>query len=258
MKSKFMTPISTFTALCFICTCFIYFVSYLGNTTLAAEIKSTSLDLNHSSKHQNKIPDKLPLGNSKQAIIVTTPTESSVNMVLNAYEKTGHTWHLKFTTNGVVGLKGISLNKKEGDLKTPEGIFGFLFEFGSAPSPGTKMEYRQTHPGDYWSSVPTQEEYNTWVTYNGDPEIRFGHGNYENLYTTSVYKYAAALDYDYGVNKVIGNGSAIFFHIESASGNGTAGCIAIPEAPLVQILKWMNPNKAPKIAIGTPAYFDTF
>ncbi|KHD35453.1 hypothetical protein NL50_13195 [Clostridium acetobutylicum] len=205
-----------------------------------------------------RLIDKLPLKDSGQAIIVETPNESSAAMKLFTYEKdNSNTWRLKLTTKGVVGVKGISLNKKEGDLKTPEGIFSFLFEFGSAPNPGTKMEYKRTHPGDYWSSSRTIKEYNTWVTYKGSPETRFGHGNYQNLYTTSSYKYAAAINYNYGTNKIIGNGSAVFFHIAPRNGGGTPGCVGIPETSLVQILKWMNPSKNPKIAIGTAKYLSS-
>ncbi|MCR3760489.1 L,D-transpeptidase family protein [Clostridium felsineum] len=213
--------------------------------------------------YSNKINfiNKLPLKNSSQAVIVETPSEASTIIKLKAYEKdNSNAWHLKFITNGVVGVKGISLNKKEGDLKTPEGIFSFLFEFGSAPSPGTKMEYRQIHNGDYWCSVPNAKEYNTLVTYKGksSPDSYFGHGNYQNLYTNKCYKYAAAINYNYGTNKTIGNGSAVFLHIQPPNGGGTPGCVGIPENTLVQILQWMNPSKNPRIVIGSTHYLSTF
>ena len=200
--------------------------------------------------------DSLPLKNCKQVIIVSIQNESDFKGRIDTYETgiTGSWKHLK-TYQCVVGQNGVSENRHEGEPVTPEGIYGFLFAFGSAENPGLKMEYRQTDPYDYWSSA-AEREYNTWVRYTGDApdEYFYGSGNYEALYSEPLYKYAAALDFNY-YNKVTGKGSAIFFHIAPYSGSGTGGCIALDENGLLQILKCMDPDKDPKICIGTSKYF---
>ena len=38
---------------------------------------------------------------------------------------------------------GITDNKKEGDRKTPSGIYGFDIAFGLAENPGTNIIYKQ-------------------------------------------------------------------------------------------------------------------
>lgn len=182
----------------------------------------------------------LPLGNSKQAIIVTVADVSDKNGTMKVYEKNKNKkWKQLWEYPCVVGILGVNDNRHEGDLTTPEGIYGFLFEFGSADNPGTKMEYRKTQPGDYWSAHKTQTEYNTWVHYDGDdPVERFGFDSYEDLYAEPLYKYAAALDFNYYEDsKVVGKGNAIFLHIAPPGGGGTGGCIALNEDGLVQILK---------------------
>lgn len=199
----------------------------------------------------------LPLSNSKQAIIVTVADVSDKDGTITVFEKTGNKkWKQLWTYPCVVGILGVNANRHEGDLTTPEGIYGFLFEFGSADNPGTKMEYRKTQPGDYWSALETQSEYNTWVHYDGDDPIeRFGFDRYEDLYAQPLYKYAAALDFNYYEDsKVVGKGNAIFLHIAPPGGGGTGGCIALSEEGLVQILKWMDPAREPKICIGTETY----
>ncbi len=198
----------------------------------------------------------LPLSNSGQAIIIKVVALSSVNGTCEVYEKDNSgTWELVWNYPCVVGLKGVSANRHEGDLTTPEGIYGFLYEFGSAANPGTKMEYKQTQPGDYWSSVNTIEEYNTWVHYIGDPIARFGGTDkFEDLFNEPLYKYAAALDFNYGPGKILGKGSGIFLHIARSSGSGTAGCIALNEYNLLKVLRWMDPSENPKICIGTETY----
>lgn len=198
--------------------------------------------------------DVLPLNGSSQAILILGGSTSSEYAKCEVYEKTGNQWSKKWTCNSVVGRNGMSANRHEGDKTSPMGIFGFIFEFGSAQNPGTKMEYRHTSSGDLWTSNPYNiNEYNTWIHYTGaDPNGRFY--DFEDLYATSVYKYAAAIDFNYGSGKVIGKGSAIFMHISPNSGRGTLGCVGLPEGTLVQILKWMDPTKRPKIIIGTEKY----
>lgn len=205
-----------------------------------------------------KLINRLNLNTSSQAILIEVQNNTDVHGVCSTFSKENGIWSKINSYPCVVGMRGVSADRHEGDYTTPEGIFGFLFEFGSAQNPGTKMEYRKTQPGDYWSSVRTGAEYNTWVHYDGDPVRRFGSTKYyEDLYNEPLYKYAAALDFNYYQPKVIGKGSAIFFHIAPSSGGGTAGCIAISKENLVTVLKWMDPSQNPKICIGTPDYLNS-
>ena len=46
-----------------------------------------------------------------------------------------------------------------------------------------------------------------------------------------------------------GAGSAFFLHV--AVGAPTAGCVSIPAAQLVRVLRWLAPQDHPRILIGT-------
>lgn len=226
-----------------------------ASTTKAAGSKaSASTTVPAKSASVPALIDVLPLNGSSQAILILGSSTSSEYAKCEVYAKTGSLWSKKWTCNSVVGRNGMSVNRHEGDKTSPMGIFGFIFEFGSAANPGTDMEYRHTSPGDLWTSNPYNiNEYNTWIHYTGaDPKGRFY--DFEDLYATSVYKYAAAIDFNYGSGKVIGKGSAIFMHISPNSGRGTLGCVGLPEGTLVQVLRWMDPTKKPKIVIGTEKY----
>jgi len=50
---------------------------------------------------------------------------------------------------------------------------------------------------------------------------------------------------------VPGRGSAMFLHVRNE--NPTSGCVAIDLDRLVEIMRWLDPAKAPKIATGTDA-----
>lgn len=237
----------------------LFFTAFWSMSILVvgAQVTSSKTSMSKSKLIKSQpLINTLPLDNSRQAIVVTVSNNSSRNGIIKVYEKNkDKTWKNLWTYTCIVGKSGVSANRHEGDMTTPEGIYGFLFEFGSANNPGTKMKYIKTKQGDYWSSLPTKSEYNTWVHYDGkNPNKRFGFGKYEDLYAISRYKYAAALDFNYNKNKIIGKGSAIFLHIAPYGIKGTEGRIALKESELVKLLKWMDPSKKPKICIGTESY----
>jgi L,D-peptidoglycan transpeptidase YkuD (ErfK/YbiS/YcfS/YnhG family) len=47
---------------------------------------------------------------------------------------------------------------------------------------------------------------------------------------------------------VRGRGSAIFLHV--STGHPTAGCISLPEAELIHVLRWLRPAAKPLIQIS--------
>lgn len=54
---------------------------------------------------------------------------------------------------------------------------------------------------------------------------------------------------DYNRAPVVqGAGSAFFLHV--AVGEPTQGCVAVPRADLVSILRWLTPSAHPRILIG--------
>lgn len=54
-------------------------------------------------------------------------------------------------------------------------------------------------------------------------------------------------------------GSGIFLHEFSTSGgNATAGCVAVPHANLVAILRWLNPALSRRIVISPYANLDRY
>jgi L,D-peptidoglycan transpeptidase YkuD (ErfK/YbiS/YcfS/YnhG family) len=57
---------------------------------------------------------------------------------------------------------------------------------------------------------------------------------------------------DYNTNPIVpGKGSGIFLH--ASTGRPTLGCVSLPLARLITVLRWLRPASAPLIAIGTLA-----
>jgi L,D-peptidoglycan transpeptidase YkuD (ErfK/YbiS/YcfS/YnhG family) len=101
------------------------------------------------------------------------------------------------------------------------------------------------HDLDYWVTDSSSSFYNTWQS--GPPAGRWDSA--EALWTlTQAYHHAVVIDYNRDPI-VPGRGSAMFLHVRNE--NPTSGCVAIDLDRLVEIMRWLDPAKVPKIAIGT-------
>lgn len=132
-------------------------------------------------------------------------------------------WFEQFSIDGDNGSKGISYDKREGDLKTPAGLYSLSFAFGIKSDPGALLSYRKITENDYWIADVNSPNYNTWVNSEGVPEA----SDFEHLIEHNP-SYTYALNIDYNVQRTPGLGSAIFLHCYNGKGR-TTGCIAISE-----------------------------
>ncbi len=107
------------------------------------------------------------IGKSRQILLVTTDTvffftEQKIYVV----EKYADKWVLVFEPfNAVIGKNGFAQpgEKREGDGKTPSGIFPLKMTFGYDESIKTKMPYRQALADDLWIDDVNADDYNCWV-----------------------------------------------------------------------------------------------
>ena len=187
-------------------------------------------------------------GDSQQAILVTSGSTSSSKAVLAAYEKTNGKW-LKVLPDmkAFIGKNGFKKAKYEGDGCSPMGVFTIDTLFGWGPDPGFRLPYKPVTADDYWVSSDKKELYNVWINKKNGPDKSWT--IYERL-KISEYKYAAIINYNNGPDRIPGNGSAIFLH-KAGSKAYTSGCTAVAEADLLNVLKWLKPDKEPVIIQGT-------
>jgi L,D-peptidoglycan transpeptidase YkuD (ErfK/YbiS/YcfS/YnhG family) len=79
------------------------------------------------------------------------------------------------------------------------------------------------------------------------PWRRVGGGSEALWRIAPQYRYFAVVDYN--THPVVaGRGSAIFLH---GAVGATAGCVSLPEARLVRLLRWLRPAAEPAIHLGT-------
>lgn len=203
------------------------------------------------------------LKDSSQAMVVTAPDWNSVDGSLQRYEKIDGHWEQVGTNVAVVvGKNGIAWDgtldialpgappvKKEGDGRSPAGVFAIGEGFGFAPSaPDLKLPYRPLT--DYIECVDdaSSESYNQVVDRDEIPHPDWNSS--EKMRTVDAYKEGAVVNYN--DQQVPGAGSCIFMHIWKGPGHGTAGCTAMDEGKLQEMLNWLDPSKKP-VLIQLPA-----
>ena len=68
--------------------------------------------------------------------------------------------------------------------------------------------------------------------------------------SASPRAYAHLAVIEYNMHPVVpGRGSGIFLHVQI--GNATSGCVSLRRPALVYVLRWLDLDSAPQIAIGT-------
>ena len=172
-------------------------------------------------------------------IVVDVRNPESSQASVTYYEKKEN-WETVFSVPGLVGKAGIAdpSEKKEGDKKTPAGIYGFSMAFGILEDPGSRMGYHLVKTGDVWVDDAGSVYYNRLA--NGR-EVEEDWSSAENLAAMAPwYDYALALDYN--EEQIPGKGSAIFLHCMKEGDTYTSGCISIPEESMALVLRNVDEN----------------
>lgn len=176
-----------------------------------------------------------------QQLIVVQSSGTDADVFL--FEHTESGWSESLCTSGVVGKYGVSQKSREGEPYTPKGLFALGIAFGTEFLDDLRISYRQITQNSYWVDDPESEFYNQWVESN---DIRWNSAEHLIDYP-SAYHYGISIEYNR--NPVIPYaGSAIFLHCRT--GAYTAGCVAIPEADMLNILYRLDSTKHPMILIN--------
>ncbi len=188
-------------------------------------------------------------GGARQVVVVTAARYGATTATATAYERRGDGWATALGPwPANVGTRGLAPpgEKREGDGRTPSGVYGFDFLFGVAPDPGVRFPYRRvTDRSIVWDDDPASPRYNTWV----DLDMADAGVEPEPMYVSPAYDHGAVIAYN--TDRTPGLGSAIFLHV--STGGPTAGCVSLPSFRLVEILRWLDPSQGPRIVLGVEA-----
>lgn len=148
------------------------------------------------------------------------------------------------------GLKGPA--KREGDGRSPAGVFAIGTAFGAAPKLETRLAYRPLDGDDWCIDVATSPLYNRIVS-SRDAGAEAVAGSTEpmrrDLLENPDGQYAIGFVIDHNPRCSAGLGSCIFAHVQAGPDVPTAGCTAVAEADLRRLLAWLDADARPAFVL---------
>lgn len=156
--------------------------------------------------------------------------------------KNGTLIHNKKRYKCALGKNGIAKRKKEGDKKTPAGLFSLgkvYYRKDKIRSLKTNLKKIVIKKKMAWCDDPNNKFYNKLTFTNDKSKEKLFRK--DNLYNIIVV-------INYNIKPIIKNkGSAIFIHLARKNYTGTMGCIGLKKKDLLDILKTVKKRTKIKI-----------
>ena len=158
---------------------------------------------------------------------------------MTIYLKNKHTLEIdEFKFRCCIGKKGLSIKKKEGDMKTPKGEFqieNLYFRKDRIDKPETSLKCIEIKNNMQWcDDINFPKKYNKLIKtkkkIKGEKLKRVNH------------QYDLFIPIKYNFDKpILGKGSCIFIHL-TKNYKPTAGCIALKKNNFLILLKLIKKN----------------
>jgi D-alanyl-D-alanine dipeptidase len=208
------------------------------------------------------------LSSATQLVVVTTPGWDSTTGEFRRYSrdnpsaawrqhgaavpivvgKTGLAWGVGFDSDAVAGEP----HKREGDGRSPAGIFPIDTTFGFAPADSMRrahLPYVALTSNSECVDDTASVHYNTIVDRGGVPSVDWQSS--EKMRKVAQYQLGAIIGYN-AAPPVKARGSCIFFHIWNGPRSTTVGCTALDSTELARLIEWLD-RKAQPVVVQVPA-----
>lgn len=207
----------------------------------------------------------LPWQDATQMIAVVTPDWDATEGTLQRFERHGNDWHAVAEPVAIsVGRSGAAWGlglhpaqaegpqKREGDGRSPAGVFALGDAFGYATSAETSLPYQAMQASSYCIDVPASPLYNRIVD-SGTVGKDAVEGSTEpmrlDLHNNGDPRYRQGWVILHNPENVAGAGSCIFAHLWREPGEATAGCTAMESTSMQAALAWLKPEANPAFVL---------
>jgi L,D-peptidoglycan transpeptidase YkuD (ErfK/YbiS/YcfS/YnhG family) len=202
-----------------------------------------------------------PLDGARQLVLVVTPAWDSTSGTLRRFARddAGGAWRaVGVAVPIVVGRTGVAWDdsqarplagepvKREGDGRSPAGAFALDTAFGfniRQIVPWVRLPYVQLRTSTECVDDSRSVHYNTIV--NRDSVSRVDWGSSERM--REIDQYAFGVHVAYNAPPKPSRGSCIFLHIWAGPRSVTAGCTAMEESALRELMGWVDPSRRPML-----------
>lgn len=202
-----------------------------------------------------------PWSDARQMVLVTVPDWDSDRGLLRTYVRDGAGWKeagLAYAvTIGRAGAAwGIGLHpaqhdgpiKREGDGRSPSGIFSIGEAFGYAATTRTALPYVAMQATDYCIDVDASPLYNRIVDTREVGEAAAA-GSTEpmrrDLHANGDKRYRLGFVIQHNLAATPAAGSCIFAHLWKSPDTATSGCTAMDDVSMQALLAWLRPADRP-------------
>lgn len=202
-----------------------------------------------------------PWRDARQLVLVITSDWEARSGQLRTYRKTAGGWRpVAAPAPVMIGRSGsawgIGLHppqhdgpaKQEGDGRAPAGVFAIGTAFGYAGSAGTALPYAAMRRSDWCIDVSDSPLYNLIVdadTVGWDRVSGSSEPMRRDLHVDGDQRYRLGFVINHNPGNAPGAGSCIFAHLWKAPDETTAGCTAMAESAMRELLAWLAPRQHP-------------
>lgn len=173
---------------------------------------------------------------SSEVVEVVGAGADSPNSTVVLYQLTADGWEAGARWPAHNALHGWTKRKRQGDLRSPIGVFGLTDAGGRDADPGSKLPYFRS------------------------AEFAIGGRGFEGEPLAGAFDYVIAINYNRktGVSPLddtypLGweKGTGIWIHVDH--GGPTHGCVSIPRPDMVTLLGALDPARHPVVVMGDRA-----
>jgi L,D-peptidoglycan transpeptidase YkuD (ErfK/YbiS/YcfS/YnhG family) len=180
-----------------------------------------------------RLREQIP-AESRQVVAVYGEGRNDADSTVVLYTRNGSTWDRARSWPGHNGKKGWTTHHREGDKRSPVGVFTLSDAGGVLPDPGAKLPYTSSasfQAPRYWARSHWHD-----------------------------FDYVIAIDY----NRVKGTspndptrpqgqsrGGGIWLHMDH--GSGTSACVSLSKSGMEYLVRALDPDQHPVIVMGDRA-----
>ncbi|WP_189322652.1 hypothetical protein [Streptomyces flaveus] len=197
------------------------------------QAQARTVDLKRIPDVGDRLRKQIP-ADSRQVVTVYGEGKDSADSRIVLYTKSGSTWDQTRSWQGHNGKKGWTTDHREGDNRSPVGVFTLSDAGGVLPDPGAKLPYTRSagfQAPRYWAKSHWHD-----------------------------FDYVIAIDY----NRVKGTspndptrpqgqskGGSIWLHMDH--GSGTSACVSLSKSGMEYLLRTLDPARHPVVVMGDKA-----
>lgn len=206
-----------------------------------------------------------PLGDAGQLVVVQTAAWDAPAGSLRRFERQGAQWRelgppIPVTIGRAGSAWGLGRHpvqsegpvKREGDGRSPAGLFAIGTAFGYPENAETGLDYQAMQSSHWCIDVGGSPLYNKVVDSNevGSAAIKDStEPMRRDLHVNGDQRYRIGFVIEHNPDGVDMAGSCIFAHVWKSPNDATAGCTAMSDTDMRALLAWLRKERSPRFVL---------